>query len=195
MASTSIDHDGAPEYVFKLKQAKNFKQEGNEKYKLKNYKGAVGKYHRALLYTKGIEQKTNMGPLEGILKLEESEQARKYEAVPKDVMEEVVKLKLDCYNNLAACLLQEQVPNYPKIIDYCVDVVEKQPDNVKAMFRLGLAYYETGAFDRALSVLRQAKHHPKGEKDPQVKKYIQLCEKNLVQQDSDLKDTYKKMFK
>ena len=39
----------------KLQTALNYKNEGNELYKAKNYKKAMRKYHNAIMYLKGID--------------------------------------------------------------------------------------------------------------------------------------------
>ena len=41
---------------YKLDQAKTYKADGNACFKSKNLKQAISKYHRALLYIRGIEE-------------------------------------------------------------------------------------------------------------------------------------------
>ena len=45
----------------KLKEAKVFKDAGNELYKSGNFLGAAKKYHRAILYLKGIDSDVHGG--------------------------------------------------------------------------------------------------------------------------------------
>ena len=52
----------------KLKEAKVFKDAGNELYKSGNFKGAAKKYHRAILYLKGIDSDVHGGSPIPILK-------------------------------------------------------------------------------------------------------------------------------
>ena len=80
----------------KLAQAKSFKQDGNEKYKSGAHKSAIGKYHRALLYLKGINDAQQGAPLMPVL--EDSELSR---PIPETAQNEVKQLQVDCYNNLS----------------------------------------------------------------------------------------------
>ena len=88
----------------KLEKAIQFKQEGNDAYKTKNYIQAIKKYHRALLYLKGIGQSPGLGKMEslfnGDLGLGTGDANRQCAVDPK-MMAQVVDLKTDCYNNLA----------------------------------------------------------------------------------------------
>jgi hypothetical protein len=45
----------------KLEQAKEFKDAGNALYKSGDYRGAAKKYHRAVLYLKGIDSDVHGG--------------------------------------------------------------------------------------------------------------------------------------
>ncbi|XP_067134986.1 tetratricopeptide repeat protein 9C-like isoform X2 [Centruroides vittatus] len=92
----------------KLQTAKKFKEEGNNLYKSKNYKMAMGKYHRALLYIKGIEehhQKDNLPSMfyQGNLTQNNTK------SLSKNIQEEVKILKADCYNNLADSNIEQYI--------------------------------------------------------------------------------------
>ncbi len=82
----------------KYTQAKVFKGIGNEKYKDKSFRGAMGKYHRSLLYIKGIEDAQNAGPLSAIMP---SLAGDSTPIVPEHIRREIALLKMDVYNNLA----------------------------------------------------------------------------------------------
>ena len=84
----------------KLAQAKVFKQEGNEKYKSGAHKSAIGKYHRALLYLKGINDAQQSAPLMPVM-----EDAELSKAIPDAAQSEVKQLQIDCYNNLSGTFL------------------------------------------------------------------------------------------
>ena len=89
-----------PDWDMKLAQAMVYKQEGNAKFKEKAYKGAIGKYHRALLYLRGVEEAQHK-----ILELA----GRTNPTVPEETLAQVRTVKADCYNNLAgkiAAILQ-----------------------------------------------------------------------------------------
>ena len=78
----------------KIKTAEKYKIEGNELFKVKDLKKAMGKYHRAVLQLKGVGKETNVGALFGAsgpgnVKLSEENQ-QKFD-----------KLKVDCFNNLS----------------------------------------------------------------------------------------------
>lgn len=84
----------------KLETAKTFKTEGNECHKNKDYKGAIRKYHRALLQLKGIGQSNSSG-LGAFMSERDLQQMGYAQHVPESVRIEVTRLTADCYNNLA----------------------------------------------------------------------------------------------
>jgi tetratricopeptide (TPR) repeat protein len=55
-----------------------------------------------------------------------------------------------------ACLLQQPNPNYAKIIEYCDNVIELTPNNVKAYYRRGLGYCNLENYEKALESFDQA---------------------------------------
>ena len=82
----------------KLEKARHYKQQGNENYKAKSYKTAIGKYHRALLFLKGIESsKSGQALLTGLAQ-------QPAEKIPEDTLADMSALMCDCYNNLAGSL-------------------------------------------------------------------------------------------
>ena len=84
----------------KLLSAKNFKAEGNEFHKKKEFRKAIGEYHRALLQLKAIGQSKSAGL--GAFMSDEDMESMGYSAVvPEDVQAEATQLLADCYNNLA----------------------------------------------------------------------------------------------
>ena len=84
----------------KLTAAKNYKTEGNELHKKKDFRHAIGKYHRALLQLKAIGQSKSAGL--GAFMTDEDLESMGYSAtVPEEVQAEATQLLADCYNNLA----------------------------------------------------------------------------------------------
>ena len=81
------------EWQEKIEQARQYKASGNGSYKEKQWKSAVGQYHRALLFIKGLE--ASQQPM--LMDLPVKEQPK----VPPEILSEARKLKVDCYNNLA----------------------------------------------------------------------------------------------
>lgn len=88
----------------KLAKAREYKQLGNERFKTGNSAQAIGKYHRALLYLKGIDHsKTTMQALGAALGGEGM--AENSQDIPTEAKKEVEELQIDCYNNLAGNIL------------------------------------------------------------------------------------------
>ncbi|KAG8449495.1 hypothetical protein GDO86_016221 [Hymenochirus boettgeri] len=154
----------------------DFKSQGAQCYKDKKYREAIGKYHRALLELKGLpgEQETvrdnpaagtQAPPLPGISRLTE-EQRRSVE-----------NIEVDCYNSLAACLLQAELVNYERVKEYCLKVLKKEGENFKALYRSGVAFYHLGDYEKALHYLKEAKSRQPT--DTNVIRYIQLAEMKL----------------
>ena len=84
----------------KLEKAQIYKTEGNALYQDSNYKAAIGKYHRALLYVKGIE-----GALQGLsMGFSQSAEAESACRISDPGKAEMKLLKVACYNNLAGNL-------------------------------------------------------------------------------------------
>lgn len=88
----------------KMELAKKFKSEGNECHKNKDYKRAVGKYHRALLQLKAIGSAKSAG-LGAFMSEKSMEELGYSQHVPEVLRIEVTKLTGDCYNNLAGEIL------------------------------------------------------------------------------------------
>lgn len=92
VAANSEDSRNGITWQESLVQAETFKCEGNDLYKIKEYKKAIGKYHRALFFLRGIENNLR-SPFPGIVQspkpLSSEDQSR------------VSQVTVDCYNNLA----------------------------------------------------------------------------------------------
>ncbi len=78
------------------------------------------------------------------------------EEEPADSMlsSEAVDLRLTCYGNLTAC--QFQFKNYGHVESLATKVLERHPDNVKLLYRRGVARLELGEFDAARADLVEA---------------------------------------
>ncbi|KAK3801022.1 hypothetical protein RRG08_001266 [Elysia crispata] len=172
----------------KLTKIREFKEKGNGAHKDGNYKKAARSYYTAILYIKGLSTNCpDMADLTGL-----SGQSAAPTAATKlspEMMEESKKLTCDCYNNLAACMLKEAEPKYERIIEHCDKALAVSPSNGKALFRKGISLYSLGQLSEALDVLKEA---PQG---PEVRRYTQLCKAGLKQQDRELADLFKGMFK
>ncbi|XP_076305608.1 tetratricopeptide repeat protein 9A-like isoform X1 [Tachypleus tridentatus] len=141
----------------KLTEARRYKEEGNALFKEKNLRGAMGKYHRALLFIQGIQVQQNAASLMGLTSTEQP----KVDQLPEPAKQEVAKIKVDCYNNLANCLLQQE-KKMERVIFYCDKVLDIEPTNVKALYRKGKALYNIKDYDTALQVLQKAQEVDNG---------------------------------
>ncbi|KAG0424419.1 hypothetical protein HPB47_028356 [Ixodes persulcatus] len=65
-------------------------QEGNELYKENRPRQALGKYHRCLLYIKAVEEGKRLPIM-----------PEPREVLPIQLKDEVMRMRADCYNNLA----------------------------------------------------------------------------------------------
>ncbi|XP_067847374.1 tetratricopeptide repeat protein 9A [Heptranchias perlo] len=159
-----------------IQRALDFKSQGNQCYKEKKFREAIGKYHRALLEMKGFLAVTDpessssavqVHPATGKSSVRLTEEERKV----------VENSEIECYNSLAACLLQAELVNYERVKEYCLKVLKKEGDNFKALYRSGVAYYHLGDYDKALHYLKEARNREPT--DTNVIRYIQLAEMKL----------------
>uniref|UniRef100_A0A8D0GCI7 Tetratricopeptide repeat protein 9A n=1 Tax=Sphenodon punctatus TaxID=8508 RepID=A0A8D0GCI7_SPHPU len=162
-----------------IQRALDFKSQGAQCYKDKKFREAIGKYHRALLELKGL-----------LLLLAHGEQGDRdpsssasatSAAHPDKLTEEqrqlVETIECDCYNSLAACLLQAELVNYERVKEYCLKVLKKEGENFKALYRSGVAFYHLGDYNKALYYLKEARSRQPS--DTNVIRYIQLTEMKL----------------
>ncbi|XP_069494961.1 tetratricopeptide repeat protein 9A [Ambystoma mexicanum] len=141
-----------------IQRALEFKGQGAECYKEKKFREAIGKYHRTLLELKGL----------GLLL---SQSGGELTAEQRHAVE---RIEVDCYNSLAACLLQAELVNYERVKEYCLKVLKKEGENFKALYRSGVAFYHLGDYDKALDYLKEARSRQPA--DTNVIRYIQLAE-------------------
>ncbi|XP_071600622.1 tetratricopeptide repeat protein 9A [Heliangelus exortis] len=155
-------------------RALDFKSEGAQCYKDKKFREAIGKYHRALL------------ELKALLLLLSQEPAGQHPAaaaaaaaagLSEEQRQAVEAIEVDCYNSLAACLLQAELVNYERVKEYCLKVLQKEGENFKALYRSGVAFYHLGDYNKALYYLKEARSRQPA--DTNVIRYIQLTEMKL----------------
>ncbi|XP_075783429.1 tetratricopeptide repeat protein 9A [Pelodiscus sinensis] len=150
-----------------LQRALEFKRQGAQCYKDKKFREAIGKYHRALLELKGLPPPEPSASASGAacapLTAEQRQSAE--------------SIEIDCYNSLAACLLQAELVNYERVKEYCLKVLKKEGENFKALYRSGVAFYHLGDFNKALDYLKEARSRQPT--DTNVIRYIQLTEMKL----------------
>ncbi|XP_061462545.1 tetratricopeptide repeat protein 9C [Rhineura floridana] len=167
----------------RLQQAQTFKEEGNHCYKQSRFRDAVSRYHWALLQVKGLDPSVP-SPLQ--------EFGAERPPVTPEQEKVLHSIQSDCYNNLAACLLQMEPVNYDRVKEYSLKVLERQPENAKALYRAGVAFYHLRDYDRARHHLLAATS--KQPKDTSVKRYLQLTESQLSSYHQKEKQLYMGMF-
>ncbi|KAM9381043.1 tetratricopeptide repeat protein 9A [Phaethornis superciliosus] len=153
-------------------RALDFKSEGAQCYKDKKFREAIGKYHRALLELKALllllsQESAGQRPAAAAAAAGLSEEQRRA----------VEAIEVDCYNSLAACLLQAELVNYERVKEYCLKVLQKEGENFKALYRSGVAFYHLGDYNKALYYLKEARSRQPA--DTNVIRYIQLTEMKL----------------
>ncbi|KAM6960790.1 tetratricopeptide repeat protein 9A [Aplochiton taeniatus] len=159
-----------------VRRALDFKTQGTQCYKDKKYREAIGKYHRALLEMKGLCRV--LGDPDAASKsptlLPKISKSTSLTEEQKGAMENA---ELECYNSLAACLLQMELVNYERVKEYCLKVLRKEGENFKALYRSGVAYYHLGDYHKALYYLTES--HKQQPSDTNAIRYIQLTEMKI----------------
>ncbi|KAM6444729.1 tetratricopeptide repeat protein 9A [Rhynochetos jubatus] len=152
-------------------RALDFKSEGAQCYKDKKFREAIGKYHRALLELKALLLLLSQEPAG------QRPPAAAAAGLSEEQRQAVEAIEIDCYNSLAACLLQAELVNYERVKEYCLKVLQKEGENFKALYRSGVAFYHLGDFNKALYYLKEARSRQPT--DTNVIRYIQLTEMKL----------------
>ncbi|KAL4622986.1 tetratricopeptide repeat protein 9C [Arapaima gigas] len=166
-----------------LEEAVRLKSEGNAFYREKRVRAAIGRYHRALLVLRGLDTEVTssvkgFGPQAPALSPEQEELLR--------------STQVDCYNNLAACLLQRESVDYARVREYSQRVLQWRPGDIKALYRAGVATLELGDPQTALLYLTQAGRGQPN--DANVRRYLQRAEEKLSKDYQREKELYKSMF-
>ncbi|XP_042274573.1 tetratricopeptide repeat protein 9C isoform X1 [Thunnus albacares] len=166
-----------------LEEAAQMKTEGNAFYREKNIRSAIGRYHRALLVLRGLDSDV-MASVKGF--------GPEMPALTSEQEELLRNTQVDCYNNLAACLLQRQSVDYARVREYSLRVLQWRPGDVKALYRAGVATLELGDAQTAKQYLTQAcREQPN---DANVRKHLQRAEEKLNRELQKEKAMYREMF-
>ncbi|XP_071974541.1 tetratricopeptide repeat protein 9C isoform X2 [Engystomops pustulosus] len=167
----------------RLLQANLFKSQGNACYSEHRIREAVSLYHRALLQLRSLDPSL-LTPLPGL-------GPTTAELTPQQ-METLKNLQADCYNNLAACLLQNQPPKYERVYECSLQALKIQPHNVKALYRAGVSSYHLKDYSTAHSYLtKAASQQPK---DANIRRYLQLADSAISESRAKEKQRYQGMF-
>ncbi|KAM5137910.1 tetratricopeptide repeat protein 9C isoform 2-T2 [Mantella aurantiaca] len=175
------EQDGGVEQ--RLQQAVSFKTRGNACYAGHHWREAMSLYHYALLQLRSIDPQL-INPLSGL--------GPASVTLTPQQLETLQSLQADCYNNLAACLLQTPQPRYERVYECSLQVLKLQPHNVKALYRAGVSCYHLCDYTTAHSYLTQAAL--KQPKDANIKQYIQLTDTALSASREEEKQKYQGMF-
>ena len=97
-----------PEPVERVAMAEEFKSQGNDCYKNKNYKGAIGKYHRALLQLKDLDLAAKRRDVRAAFGLDndrDSGASPNSTSIPQELLDKAAELETSCLNNLAGIVM------------------------------------------------------------------------------------------
>ncbi|XP_062973673.1 tetratricopeptide repeat protein 9A [Elgaria multicarinata webbii] len=163
-----------------IRRALDFKGQGAQCYKDKKFREAIGKYHRALLELKGLllaQEEHDGGGGASSSSSSAAGAAGSSGKLTDEQRQLLESIEVDCYNSLAACLLQAELVNYERVKEYCLKVLKKEGENFKALYRSGVAFYHLGDYNKALYYLKEARSRQPA--DTNVVRYIQLTEMKL----------------
>ncbi|XP_076583174.1 peptidyl-prolyl cis-trans isomerase FKBP8 [Chaetodon auriga] len=116
----------------KIALASHKRERGNVHYQRGDYAFAVNSYGIALQIT---------------------ESSSKVDISPEEE-NELVDVKVKCLNNMAASQLK--LDHYDAALKSCVSALAHQPDNIKALFRMGKVLALQGEYTEAIQTLRRA---------------------------------------
>ncbi|XP_071397612.1 peptidyl-prolyl cis-trans isomerase FKBP8 [Centroberyx affinis] len=112
--------------------ASHKRERGNTHYQHGDYAFAVNSYSIALQIT---------------------ESSSKVDISPEEEME-LMDVKVKCLNNMAASQLK--LDHYDAALKSCVSALAHQPENIKALFRMGKVLALQGEYAEAIQILRKA---------------------------------------
>ncbi|CAG7730626.1 unnamed protein product [Allacma fusca] len=112
------------------------------------------------------------------------------EEIPEDLEKAKMELKLTLYNNVAGCHVLRK--NWEFAVDLCNSVLEKDPNNIKALYRRGWSRMEIEDYEMSRMDLENAlKMDPKNQAVIQKLFELSVREKSL---NSKYASAMKKMF-
>jgi len=175
----------------KLAKAVEFKDLGNKFYKDGNYKAAAGKYHRAILYMKAIDNDLHGTPA---FLQSASVDPNHAKHIKKEVEQQCIQTNISVYNNLCACLLQQPESSAERIKELAEVVIELDKSNEKAWYRHGQGCVRLKDFETARESFVKVSELSGG-KNKDVGKWLRQCDKELEMRRSKEKKMYQEMFK
>lgn len=82
--------------------------------------------------------------------------------------------------------------NYERVREYSQKVLRRQPDNAKALYRAGVAFFHLQDYEQAQHYLLAAVHRQP--KDANIRRYLQLTQSELSSYHRKEKQLYLGMF-
>ena len=154
--TTPKDPDRRGTFIENLNSIKN---DGNAYFRQKYYKSACDKYYEILNEIKTAPDMTR-------------------NAFQKEIedMERIVRL------NIAACKLQQG--EYDCVISECLIVLEKHKC-FKAYYRMGVAWYSKGKYEKALSYLEEGEKIANSNEKGDIEKYLKLCRDEIKKKEEE----------
>jgi tetratricopeptide (TPR) repeat protein len=159
-----FDDERSPVFESRVDKATEFWEQGKEKFREGDMKGALNLFER------------------GCYQVDFDELSYEFELMDKH-REAVEKVRIPLWLNAAACLLKEQ--RFKETVEYCDKVLKKESGNVKALYRRAKARENLGKQEMALADLEAA--HRLAKDDGEVLKALVAMRKRVVtaQKDAD----------
>jgi len=167
----------------RLRLAAKNKDEGNDMFKAQKFDDAIRRYKKAIDHVSRPEVVSNLTP-------EEAEEAK--------------KIKVSAHLNSAQCYIKAAdtaftsggknaaEPFYKKAKNSCDDVLELDPENIKATFRRSLCWEKMGELESAMKDIK--KGLAKDPENADLKKSQDRLDKLLKKQKDGQKKVFSKMF-
>lgn len=171
---TAVKH---AEALSQIGQAEAFKQEGNNRFKEQNFRGALGSYHKVFCFVNGLQLPGERNEAAQYAEMM-GRQAGASMTVPGDRVKDVKKLKQSTYLNMAACYLK--LGEHRKCIDACTKALSTSKLS-KAYFRRGQAHLELRSLDEAKEDFERAREL---EPDPAIDKELKRLKQAFSQHDA-----------
>jgi len=187
MATASTSKLTIPE---KVAEATRYKEAGNSLYKEKKYKAAAGKYHRALLYLKGIDVDLHGTPA---FLQEMCVHPGQQNTMPPELEQQCIQLNISVHNNLCACMLLMENSNLERIKHLAEVVIELDDKNEKAWFRKGQAAVKLKDLDCAHQCFKKVQELSNGS-NQEADRLLRDIEHKLQHQKDKEKKMYQNMF-
>mmetsp|Transcript_29125 Transcript_29125/g.53139 ORF Transcript_29125/g.53139 Transcript_29125/m.53139 type:complete len:210 (+) Transcript_29125:75-704(+) len=169
-----------------VQEAEGHKQRGNDFVKEKEYKKALGAYHKVFLYVNYLQlpgEKNEASSYADLMGKNGQPQ------VPAELVEDVKRLKQSTSLNMALCYLK--TTQYQKCVDACTKALAGIQSS-KAYFRRGEAQLELGNLDEARQDLETA--HGLEPESREIAALMQRLKKAEAQQHAKEKKCFAKMF-